>query len=309
MLEELGPLLNNLPPKTAGALVQAINRCGRELGIGPEWVRRWIAFTVVADALAHGALGDEPMFELKGGAAIEMRLRRLAREEVRTDEVEGRTAFRPGATRDLDATFRGPLDEIETAVRAALAEPRHRFAFRVAMDTTSAPMMRRMTVHVAYQEDRFGRVQEKAFSNVRLEISTYEGIHREPEMVPAFSLKPFGLEGPEELPCLPLTKQVAQKLHAATEQPDDGRANDRFRDLLDIVILSGLTPPSPELRAVCEETFRIRGQQTWPPEVVAHPHWVRPMERRAREMGLPQESADEIVQCVLDYVRAIVAAE
>ncbi len=308
MLEELGPLLKNLPPKTAAALVQAINRCGRELGIGPEWVRRWIAFTVVADALTHYSPDGEPMFELKGGAAIEMRLRRLVREEARAGEVQG-TELRPRATRDLDATFRGTLDEIEAAVRAALAEPRHRFAFRVAMEATNAPMMRQMTIHVAYREERFGRLQERAFSNVRLEISTYEGIHREPEMVPAFSLKPFGLEGPEELPCLPLTKQVAQKFHAATERPEDGRANDRFRDLLDIVILSGLTPPSRELREVCEETFQIRGQQTWPPEVVAHPHWVQPMEQRAREMGLPQESAEEIVQHVLKYLRAIAAAE
>ena len=51
MHEGLGQLLNHLPPKAAGALVQAINRCGAQLGIGPDWVRRWIGFTVVADAL------------------------------------------------------------------------------------------------------------------------------------------------------------------------------------------------------------------------------------------------------------------
>src|SRR5215211_2395300 len=118
--EGLGQLLNHLPPKTAGALVQAINRCGAQLGLGPDWVRRWIGFTVVADALAQY---QPNVFQLKGGAAIELRLRRFDGAVVR-----------PRATRDLDATFRGELDDIEGAVRAALAEPRHGFTFRVETD-------------------------------------------------------------------------------------------------------------------------------------------------------------------------------
>jgi hypothetical protein len=28
-----------------------------------------------------------------------------------------------------------------------------------------------------------------------------------------------GIDGPEELPCFPLAKQIAQMLHAVTEQP------------------------------------------------------------------------------------------
>lgn len=303
MLDELGPLLRNLPPRTTQALVQAINLCGRELGIGPEWVRRWIAFTVVADALASYAPGGERVFELKGGAAIEMRLRRLERA-VAGDADAAPAERRPRATKDLDATFRGTLDDLENAVRAALAEPRHRFTFRIVVETPRTPLMRRMAVHVAYQEERLGRLLEAAFSNVQLEVSIYEGVYRDPEMVPAFSLRPFGIDGPEELPCLPLTKQVAQKLHAVTEQPEDGRINDRFRDLLDVVLLSALAPATPALREVCEETFRIRQKHGWPPEIVAHPHWIDPMEQRAREMGLPQTTADEIVE----YVRAIAAA-
>lgn len=308
MLDELGPLLKNLPPRTAGALVQAINLCGREVGMGPEWVRRWIAFTVVADALASYAPGDERVFEFKGGAAIEMRLRRLARGGAGEERGATPAVVRPRATKDLDATFRGTMNDLENAVRAALAEPRHRFTFRVAIEPPRAPMMRRMSIHVAYQEERFGRLQEKTFSNVQLEVSIYEGVYRNPEMVPAFSLKPFGIDGPEELPCLPLTKQIAQKLHAVTEQPEDGRTNDRFRDLLDIVMLSALAPATPELRELCEETFRIRRKQSWPPEIVAHPHWIEPLEQRAREMSLPYATANEVVQHVIDYVGRIASS-
>jgi hypothetical protein len=291
--EGLGQLLNHLPPKTAGALVQAINRCGAQLGIGPDWVRRWIGFTIVADALAQY---QPNVFELKGGAAIELRLRRF----------DG-AAVRPRATRDLDATLRGELDAIEGAVRAALAEPRHGFAFRVETDDSPVEKMRRLNVHVSYRVERFGRVVETAFSNVRLEVSAYEGMPRDPELVSAYSLKPFGIEGPEHLPCLPLTKQIAQKIHAVTDVPESG-ANERFRDLLDIVLLSAIEAPSAELREVCEETFNIRARQPWPPEIIAHPHWVEPLEARAKEIGLEQRSADEIVAHVIDYVHRIAEA-
>ena len=64
---------------------------------------------------------------------------------------------------------------------------------------------------------------ERSFSNVKLEVSLYGGEHPTPDLVPAFSLKPFGLEGPGVIPCIPLTKQIAQKLHAATEPPTEGK--------------------------------------------------------------------------------------
>lgn len=303
MLKDLDPLLNNLPPKTAQALTQAINKCGRELGMGQEWVQRWVAFTIVADALASYAPDGEPAFHFKGGAAIELRMRQLRKA---SDPAPG--GFRPRATKDLDATYRGELQDLETAVRAALAEPRHNFAFRVEVETPDAPHMRRFSIRVSYREERFGRMVEKPFSNVQLEVSIYEGTPRAPEMVPAFSLQPFGLEGPDSLPCIPLTKQIAQKIHAVTEPPADGRTNDRFRDLLDIVMLSALIPASLELREVCEETFAVRQRHGWPPEVVLYLHWREPMEQRAKEMGLDPQSADDMVAHVAEFIRDIARA-
>ena len=105
-----------------------------------------------------------------------------------------------------------------------------------------------------------------------------------------------------------LPKQIAQKLHAVTEVLDDGKENDRFRDLVDIVMLSVMVPPSAELRAVGAKTFYIRGKHGWPPNIVTYPDWVEPMEQRAEEMGLAQKTAKEIVLYVRDYVQAIAIA-
>ena len=153
MLKDLGPLLNNLPPTTAQALTQAINKCGRELGMGQEWVQRWVAFTIVADGLASYAPDGEPAFHFKGGAAIELRMRQLRKA---SDPEPG--GFRPRATKDLDATYCGALQGLEAAIRAALAQPRHNFAFRIEVETPDAPHMRRFSIRVSYREERFGRV-------------------------------------------------------------------------------------------------------------------------------------------------------
>jgi hypothetical protein len=302
MLEQLSPLLKNLPPRTARALRQAINRCGEELGVGSDWVQRWIGFTVVADALTGYTVGGEPAFELKGGAAIELRLRWPNKGS------EGGIAARPRATRDLDAAFRGELDDIESAVEAALEEPRPPFGFRVEAGGKSPPFMRRFRIRILFLEEQFGRVVERSFSNVKLEVSIYEGEHPAPDLVPAFSLKPFGLEGPDVIPCIPLTKQVAQKLHAATEPPNEGRSNERFRDLVDIALLSALVPATSGLRAVCEDTFAIRGKQAWPPEITIFETWAEPLEEMAGEMGLPQRTAEEIARHVEEYVQQIAIA-
>jgi hypothetical protein len=266
MLESLDPLLKQLPPKTAKALQQAINVCSRQVGMPPDWVHRWVAFTLVADALAAYAPDGAPAFQFKGGAAIEMRLRQLTQPGASAGALA--TAHTPRTTKDLDATYRGELQALIAAVEAALATPRHGFQMRVQVETPDAPRMRRFRVHVAYLEPigTTGRTQERGFANVKLEVSAYEGTPLPPEMVPAFSLKPFGIEGPSHLPCIPLVKQIAQKIHAVTEVPAPDRTNDRFRDLVDLVLLSAMEPPSPQLRAVCEETFTIRKGQGWPPD-------------------------------------------
>lgn len=300
MLDTLDPLLKHLPPKTKTALVAAINACAKQLNLGPDWVQRWLSFTVVADALASYAPAGAAVFEFKGGAAIEMRLHRLHQPSVTVG-----ASFRPRATKDLDATFHGEMDELRQAVESALATPRHGFAFRTEIETPDAPTMHRFRVHVSYLEQGIAGLVARGFSNVKLEISAYEGTRYPADQVLAFSLKPFGIEGPSHLPCVALKKQIAQKLHAVTDNVVSGK-NDRFRDLVDLVMLSDLESASVALCAVCEETFHIRDRQVWPPTIIAHETWVAPMEQRAIDMGLPVTTADAIIEHVTRYVEDIV---
>ena len=302
MLDSLNPLLTHLPPRTKTAMVSAINTCAKQLNLGPDWVQRWLSFTVVADALANYAPDGAAVFEFKGGAAIEMRLHRLHQPTTATS-----SSFRPRATKDLDAAFHGEMNELQQAVESALTAPRHGFAFRTELETPDAPNMRRFRVHVSYLEQGIAGVVARDLSNVKLEISAYEGTRYPADQVLAFSLKPFGIDGPSHLPCMTLTKQIAQKLHAVTDDVASGK-NDRFRDLVDLVMLSDLEPASAALRVVCDETFLIRGRQSWPPAILTHETWIAPMEQRAIEMGLPVTTADAIIEHVTRYVEDITAA-
>ena len=121
MIDTLDPLLKHLPPKTKTALLTAINACAKQLNLGPDWVQRWLSFTVVADALASYAPSGTAVFEFKGGAAIEMRLHRLHQPAA-----AAKAAFRPRATKDLDAAFHGEMDELQRSKDSCRAQAARR---------------------------------------------------------------------------------------------------------------------------------------------------------------------------------------
>lgn len=109
------------------------------------------------------------------------------------------------------------------------------------------------------------------------------------DRVAARPLDHLGLEGSDDVPCVAVRWQIAQELHACTEIPVDGRRNDRFRDLPDILLLWELVDEQEHaaVRDACEEIIRLRDQQAWPPRVVAFDHWPEPFEALTEEMQFP----------------------
>ena len=62
--------------------------------------------------------------------------------------------------------------------------------------------------------------------------------------------------------------QIGQKLHACTEVTLH-KENDRFRNLIDLLLLGKLEDDGAwaRTRAACEEVFGLRRKQSWPPAV------------------------------------------
>ncbi|MEX0973585.1 MAG: nucleotidyl transferase AbiEii/AbiGii toxin family protein [Solirubrobacterales bacterium] len=128
----------------------------------------------------------------------------------------------------------------------------------------------------------------------------------EPELVPvAIGIADFKLDGPERVTCLALRYQVAQKLHAVTEQPD-GRANHRFWDLIDLQLQHELLGEDlARVREACAEIFAGRDLQPRPPELVVPDDWREPYAAAAGELdaSLPLD-----VDAAADQVRHFIAA-
>lgn len=229
------------------------------------------------------AIAEGPRFTIKGAVAIEMRLPSKAR-----------------ATKDIDLV----VDDLAgtdpiVALRTALEGDYQAFTFRVKGE---AYFMPNNSVRVDVALDYRGR----SWSTVQVDLSPQEGDSTEVELVEALALEPFGLKTPHTLPCLALRYHVAQKIHAMTEPPLDGDTpNERFRELVDLLLMRELTSDLVGVRAACREVFGIRRTHAWPPWLDPPAFWQKPFTKLAEEVSLPGSSLEEAVQEARTFIEAI----
>jgi hypothetical protein len=147
------------------------------------------------------------------------------------------------------------------------------------------------------------------WTSIVADIARAEPGEAEFERVPAIRLtEAFGVTGPDDLPCLPLRLHVAQKLHGMTLPPRPGKRNERFRDLIDLLLMEALVTDYSGLREACEALFRTRATHPWPPVVEAPEHWRKPFARLAEELRLHVADADQAVSRVRALIDRIIAA-
>jgi Nucleotidyl transferase AbiEii toxin, Type IV TA system len=254
-------------------------------GIAPDRVRRWISTMTLIGALDRVRADEEPRFLIKGGVSMELRLGSSAR-----------------STQDVDIVFRGKTTELLDALDEAFERPYSSFEFRrkgdpqAIRDTGS----RRLALQVSFQQ--------RAWQTLTIEIARPEA--DESDLVPsAISLADFKLDSPERVTCLSLRYQIAQKLHAVTEQPD-GRANLRHWDLIDLILLRDLAGEDlSRVRDACVQTFEDRGTHAWPPTLQVPEAWSEPYRVDVNEIGanLPDD-VRTAGEAVTDFIAAIEVA-
>jgi hypothetical protein len=272
-------------PSQRGHLERLTGDYGRTHGIAHERARRWLSLVSFAGALETVRADDEPRFLIKGGASMELRLGLGAR-----------------TTKDIDVVFRGAAREMLDALEEAFAQPYGSFSFRRkgTVEDIRETGSRRLFVQVSFAG--------KDWQTLQVEVARPEAT--EPELVPvAIGIADFKLDGPERVACLALRYQVAQKLHAVTEQPD-GRANHRFWDLIDLQLQRELLGSDlARVREACVEIFTGRDLQPWPPGLVIPEDWREPYAAVAGELDadLPLD-VDSAANQVRDFIAAIDAA-
>jgi hypothetical protein len=252
-------------------------------GIAADRLRRWVSTMILLGALAR-VDDDAHRFLLKGGVAMELRLRLRAR-----------------ATKDIDIiVIPDRSADILEVLQDALDEPYLDFAFRL---TDSRPIehapAQRTSVKMAYKG--------KSWATLQLEASGPELGSDEAEQISAFSVTQLGLDGPAEVACQSLRYQIATKLHAVTESFDD-RENDRFRDLIDLLLLRDLEPALTPLAEACRTVFASRGKQSWPPRLTIEPSWPDEYRALAFELDFAVGDVGEAAALLEAFIDQIDAA-
>jgi hypothetical protein len=270
------------PPPSAGVLARYAQAYARELGVAEGRVRAWVAYMIMAGVLERNERAGFPRFIVKGGVALELRLRDRAR-----------------ATKDIDIVLRDPRSDLANSLEEALAgEPYQGFSFRrkgqpLLLDNGAV----NMEFAVTYRG--------QSWTSISVDIARAEAGEADVEWVDAIALTDvFGVTGPAQLPCLPLRFHVAQKLHGMTLPPRPGKQNERFRDLVDLLLMDAMLTQDDALREACELVFSTRNTHPWPPDLTAAPpHWARPFAELAKELVLP----DTNVEAAFASVRRLVA--
>lgn len=272
-------------PKTKSVLEQMVGRYARHYQVPQGRVRGWLSFMVLGGALERVKDPEGgPAFIVKGGVALELRLRLRAR-----------------ATKDFDATFRKHFGEMLDALDRALAEPYGDFRLmRWGEIRDLGGKAKRIEIRLDYHR--------RPWATVPMELSAGESQDVEAELVPATDLSELGIDGPEYIHCLSARYQIAQKIHAVTTPPRDGRASERYRDLVDLWLLRELGTKLVDVRDACEDVFRRRAMQPWPPTVVVPASWADPFARLAGEVGLPTLDVEEAAQNLRGYIEEISSA-
>jgi hypothetical protein len=273
------------PPHNIRVLHGWLREYARERGQAEGRLKRAVDYTLVLAALDRvwDSTGNR-MFAIKGGVAMELRLRLDAR-----------------ATRDLDAVFLGAFEEWLEALDNALAQPVADFDFSRGEPTTiRTTRTMRVDVYLDYRGRRWG--------TVTLEVAPAEGGHvLGVDEVEPFNLAQFGLPALENVPVVGLPYLVAQKLHACTEQLDD-RDNPRVRDLIDLQLVRRLLRDDdlPRVRDACVAIFETRGTHQWPPDLVAPATWPAAYKRLVEEEKSAVEGGlDGAIRSVQGLIREI----
>jgi hypothetical protein len=233
-----------------------VRQAAQAEGVTERRMRRWISVIAFVEVFKiANARGEVPAFLIKGGFAIEFRFRSKAR-----------------SSRDVDIVLSAARDDLVDTAVTVLRTEWSGFTFRMK----SAPEPRDHAVRFSVNALYLG----KEWST--FEVDLFEGPVDDTDAISPFDLAAFGLGSPTPIPCLNVSEQIAQKLHAVSD-PDD----DRPRDLVDIVLLDTyMTPNDDALREAVQRVFEERRRHPWPPNIEMRRTWPSALEEIIEQNNL-----------------------
>ena len=246
------------------ALEERLNTNARAGGRPVGRTRKLVAFTRLLARLERSA---PHQWILKGGFALELRLSGQAR-----------------ATRDVDLDWPSSLeDATEALLSAAAVDLEDYFEFEIERvgdaDVGAGGGVR-------FRAD--ARVAGRLFEQLLIDIGVDGDGDRPTDNLTAPDLLDFAEIEPAHIRAIPLEQHIAEKLHAYTRRYGDDQPSSRVKDLIDIVLISELSPFELDtLREAIVRLFDLRATHSLPASVPAPPRdWATPYRALAEELGL-----------------------
>jgi len=171
---------------------------------------------------------------LKGGYAMELRYRPIARTTRDIDLSIGAAEPEPDLTRSLE-TIR---EELQTAAEVDL---RDYLTFRIAEPTTALQGAPQGGARFPVQALMAGRV----FGSFHIDVGIGDALYGAPERLQGEDLLSCAGIDPAEALAIPKAQQFAEKTHAYT-CPWADRTNTRSKDLVDLLLILERDPPPLE---------------------------------------------------------------
>jgi hypothetical protein len=227
---------------------------------------------------------------LKGGFALQLRLGTQAR-----------------TTKDVDLLMRlEPQGVQEALVGAAGRDLGDWFQFDIAKPEAIAPDQ----IEDAYRFNVQARLDGRAFEAFHVDVGLSDPVVEAVDNIVIPSLLEFAEFPPTIVPCYPLTQHVAEKVHAYTLPRSSGE-NTRVRDLVDILLIAGLTSfTATSLRQALEATFGARNTHSIPARLPdPPPRWEAPFRRQAADLQLSYSTLAEAVFAARRFIEPVLQSE
>ena len=272
-------------PNTCTNLIRAINT----VAAGTDAVRlsRQLANVIVGQMLPDGVI--------KGGSSLMFRygskLTRYTRD-VDTARVMGHGEYVDRLQRALAVGWNGFTADL---VEVEPAKPK---------DVPGKYVMRPYDAKLKYMGRPWQTVRIEIGHNEIGDADEYEEFLPE-ELTTAFEEMQF--PRPQPLRVMKLSYQIAQKLHALSEE-----GSDRAHDLIDLMLIGRQSQLDfVDIKSKCMRLFDYRRKQAWPPEIKKGDEWDAKYEAALdtiRDNSDICRTVDEAVAWTNEFVAKIVQA-
>jgi hypothetical protein len=210
------------------------------------------------------------------------------------------------ATRDADATWRASSEAFAELLEAIVEiDLDDYFTFEVGEP-------RPLTAETEDGGLRYkilALLDNRLFERLQLDVNFVPADPRPIEYLCLRGLLGFAGIPPPEVPVVPISQHLAEKLHGYTREY--GEQNSRPRDLFDmLVIASSLTVPlAGALAGACHTTFDLR-RSVWPPRLAGPPAtWRSAWTAYVQDYEIPWRTLDDAGTALLRFWMPVLEAE